>query len=476
MDLVKLDAQSVQDMGHHLLSVATEKAQEIVEQVSQVELTWELVGGFTAVTFLITLLFSAWYFTRKRPVYLVDFWVVRPPDRMTVSHEQIMQGCRNTEAYTEQSLDFMEKVLQRSGLGPETYLPDEVRAGVERKVKTTMAGARKESELVMFEAFAKLLEQQKLKPSQIDGLIVNCSLFNPTPSMSAMVVNHFKLRQNIVSYNLAGMGCSAGLIAVSLASELLQAHPNFRIVVISTENITANLYQGNSRSMIVTNALFRVGGAALLLTNRAADRPRAKYQLQHLVRTHLGGQDKAYGCVFQQEDDIGIVGVKLAKELMSVAGNALRTNITTLGPLVLPFSEQAKFAVDMILRKIGARNSKPYVPNFKKAFDHFLIHPGGRGVIEEIEKQLSLEEKHAKPSKDTLYHFGNTSSSSTWYVLANIESKKGVRKGEKVWQISFGSGFKCNSAVWKALRTNTTKHQAWEGKEGCPPGFDPASH
>jgi 3-ketoacyl-CoA synthase len=95
--------------------------------------------------------------------------------------------------------------------------------------------------------------------------------------MSAMVVNHFKLRQDIVSYNLAGMGCSAGLIALSLASELLQTYPNFRIVVISTENITANLYQGNSRSMIVTNALFRVGGAALLLTNRAADASRAKY-------------------------------------------------------------------------------------------------------------------------------------------------------------------------------------------------------
>lgn len=30
-----------------------------------------------------------------------------------------------------------------------------------------MAGARKESEFVMFEAFSKLLEQQKLKPSQV---------------------------------------------------------------------------------------------------------------------------------------------------------------------------------------------------------------------------------------------------------------------------------------------------------------------
>lgn len=111
---------------------------------------------------------------------------------------------------------------------------------------------------------------------QIDALIVNCSVFNPMPSLSAMVVNHFKLRHDIVSYTLGGMGCSAGLLAVSLASELLQAHPNFRVVVISTENITASIYVGNNRSMMVTNALFRVGAAAVLLTNRHADRLKAR--------------------------------------------------------------------------------------------------------------------------------------------------------------------------------------------------------
>jgi hypothetical protein len=43
----------------------------------------------------------------------------------------------------------------------------EVRAGVEKKVQCTMAGARKESEFVMFEAFSKLLEANKLKPKQV---------------------------------------------------------------------------------------------------------------------------------------------------------------------------------------------------------------------------------------------------------------------------------------------------------------------
>ena len=43
-----------------------------------------------------------------------------------------------------------------------------------------------------------------LKPRDIDILVVNCSLFNPTPSLSAMIINHFKMRSDILSYNLAG--------------------------------------------------------------------------------------------------------------------------------------------------------------------------------------------------------------------------------------------------------------------------------
>ncbi|KAH9309737.1 hypothetical protein KI387_037648, partial [Taxus chinensis] len=46
--------------------------------------------------------------------------------------------------------------------------------------------------------------------------------FNPTPSLSAMIINHYKLRGNITSYNLGGMGCSAGLISIDLAKDLLQ--------------------------------------------------------------------------------------------------------------------------------------------------------------------------------------------------------------------------------------------------------------
>ena len=46
-------------------------------------------------------------------------------------------------------------------------------------------------------------------------------------------------------------------------------------------------------------------------------------------------------------------GVYLDKNLMKIAGNALKANITTLGPLVLPLSEQLLFFANLVARKVG---------------------------------------------------------------------------------------------------------------------------
>ena len=91
----------------------------------------------------------------------------------------------------------------------------------------------------------------------------------------------------------------------------------------------------------------------LLVGCRRKDYWRAKYELVHVVRTHMGANDARYGCVFQREDSKGRVGVHLSKELMAIAGHALKANITTLGPLVLPISEQLIFFGNLVARKVS---------------------------------------------------------------------------------------------------------------------------
>lgn len=371
-----------------------------------------------------------------------------------------MDHSKLTGDFDDSSLEFQRKILERSGLGEETYVPEAMHYIPPRP---SMAAAREEAEQVMFGALDNLFDNTKVKPKDIGILVVNCSLFNPTPSLSAMIVNKYKLRGNIKSFNLGGMGCSAGVIAIDLAKDMLQIHRNTYAIVVSTENITQNWYFGNQKSMLIPNCLFRVGGAAILLSNKSSDRRKAKYRLLQTVRTHKGADDKAFKCVYQEQDDAGKTGVSLSKDLMAIAGGALKTNITTLGPLVLPISEQLLFFATLMAKKVLNANVKPYIPDFKLAFEHFCIHAGGRAVIDELEKNLQLLPVHVEASRMTLHRFGNTSSSSIWYELGYIEAKGRMKKGDRVWQIAFGSGFKCNSAVWQALRNvKASPNSPWD--------------
>eukprot|EP00884_Botryococcus_braunii_P017808 jgi/Botrbrau1/4710/Bobra.0218s0031.4 len=213
--------------------------------------------------------------SRTRPVYLVDYFVFRAPDRLMTSYPKFKESIRQLPEYSDESRTFMDKIIEQSGVGEQTYMPEALHKPP--PWKTGMNECREEAEMVMFTSVRRVLEQTGLKPKQIDVLIVNCSIFNPTPSLSAMIVNHFKMRSNVVTYNLGGMGCSAGIIAISLARELLQVYPNANVLVMSTENITHNLYLGNQRSMLIPGCIFRIGGAAMILSSKTTDKFRAKY-------------------------------------------------------------------------------------------------------------------------------------------------------------------------------------------------------
>ena len=77
-----------------------------------------------------------------------------------------------------------------------------------------------------------------------------------------------------------------------------------------------------------------------------------RYKLQTVVRTHMGANNDSYNCVIQEEDSEGKVGVHLSKDLMHIAGYALKANITALGPRVLPLMEKLRFVANLLQRKV----------------------------------------------------------------------------------------------------------------------------
>ncbi|KAH6808492.1 3-ketoacyl-CoA synthase 11 [Perilla frutescens var. frutescens] len=385
---------------------------------------------------------------RRRRVYLRDFSCYRHDPSFSTPRETVhgkLSGFLSPE-----SLEFSRRAMEKSGVGDATF----VYGFHDFPPKSSFACARGEAEVVIRGAVDDLMAKTGVDPGEIGVVIVNISTFNPVPSLSAMIVNRYKLREDVLSYNLGGMGCSAGVIAVDLAKRLLQVQPNTYALIMSLECPTASYYFGDDRSKLLSNCLFRMGGAALLLSNRPSDRRASKYELTHTVRTHLGAHDRAYNCVRQEPDATGKLGMSLSKDLMAVAGDALKANITALAPLVLPPSEKLRFLATLIGRRVlKIKGLAPYVPDFKLAFEHFCIHAGGRAVLDAVEKSLNLTAAEMEASRMTLRRYSNTSSSSLWYELAYAEAKGRVRRGDRVWQIGFGSGFKCGSGVWRALRT-----------------------
>jgi len=403
--------------------------------------------------------FTLYLVNRSHDVYLVDYACFKPNINCRVPLAAFKEHMMHLRPFLDdRSVHFLTRMIDRSGLGDETsfppclfYIPPSF----------GFSQAHAEAELILFSTIDDLFRKTCINPSSIDVLVVNCTLFTPTPSYSDMIINRYKLRSGIRSVHLSGMGCSASLISVGLAKNLLQITPHASYaLVVSAESTSTHIYQGRKREMHLPTVLFRMGGAAALLSNSRKNN-KARFRLKHLQRM-ITTSESAYRCVMMDEDDEGNLGAHLSKDLITVSGEALRTSITSIAPLILPLSEKLRFLLSCISRKVVNGKEVPlYVPNFCVAIEHFCIHPGGPAVIDAVQDSLRLSDSHAEPSRMTLHRFGNTSSSSLWYELAYIEAKGRMHKCDRVLMIAFGSGYKCNIAVWECIQPSHSADESW---------------
>ncbi|KAF6149479.1 hypothetical protein GIB67_011380 [Kingdonia uniflora] len=344
----------------------------------------------------------------------------------------------------------MRGIYLKSGLGDETYAPPFIfQTDYEAKLKSAVV----ECQEGMFSAVDSALAKSKLDPKLIDVVIVTCGMFTPVPSLSAIIVNRYNLRDDVKTFNLSGMGCSSGVMSIDLAAQVLRGCTGLKYaLIVVTESISLNWYFGDDRSMLVTNCIFRVGCAAAVVTSDAGRRGDAKMELVNSLRTHHGADQRAYEAAVQKEDETGYVGVSLTKDLIRVAAVGLREHITSLAPRVLPPSQLLSYAYSVVASALSRGEMKPVVPDFTTAFEHMCIHTGGKAVIDQVGRVLRLADDITEPARMCLHRFGNTSSSLVFYELAYFEAKGRLKKGDRMWMLAFGTGFKVGSLVFKLLR------------------------
>ncbi|KAI3973852.1 hypothetical protein MKX01_030428 [Papaver californicum] len=391
---------------------------------------------------------------RGQACYILEYECYKPTDDRKLDTELCGDLIRRNKTLGLQEYKFLLKAIVSSGIGEETYGPRNIIEG--RENTPTLKDSLIEVDEFFYDTLDKLFVKSNVSPKDIDILVVNISIFVTSPSLTARIINHYQMREDIQVFNLSGMGCSASLISIDLVRNIFKVRNNRLAIVVTTECIGPNWYSGNVKSMILTNSLFRSGGCAILLSNNPSLKHKAMFELKCLVRTHLGSSDEAYGCCQQQEDELGRLGIHLGKSLPKAATRAFIKNLTELGPKILPLRELIRYVLVSNLRRYMKNSSHKQrgssSVNFKTGVDHFCLHPGGKSVIEAVGKSLGLSEYDLEPARMTLHRFGNTSASCLWYVLGYMEAKKRLNKGDRILMIGFGSGFKCNSCHWEVLR------------------------
>jgi polyketide synthase Type III len=247
----------------------------------------------------------------------------------------------------------------------------------------------------------------------IDYLVVATCTGYLCPGLTALLIRQLGMRTNVQRADLVGMGCAGALPALQRGYDFVKAYPDRKALVVTVEICSACYYVDDSLETVVGNAICADGAAALVLAQEETTSGPAISRFETLLEP---SQLETVG--FQFRD--GRLRIVLSKDVRTVAG-AL-----------------AERLLNALLREEGIA---------KEDVRHWVIHSGGRKVIDNIMKETGLSDDQLKYSRYVLRNYGNMSSPTVLFVLQEVVTNAMPRKGDIGVMLALGPGLAVEGAV-----------------------------
>lgn len=250
----------------------------------------------------------------------------------------------------------------------------------------------------------------KIGKDEITHLItVSCTGMS-APGLDLEIMEMMDLNPNIFRTSVNFMGCYAAIHALKLADALCRSSQHANVVIVCTELCTLHFQKENSMDNITSTILFGDGCAAVLVQkNESAQRGiRLNSFFSHVA--------------FKGKSDMSWA--------LSSSGFLL-----TLSGYV---PDLVKEDFDALVTKALAESKIT-----KEDITHWCIHPGGKKILEAIEKSASLPADSLRHSYDVLKNYGNMSSPTILFVLQKIfDQLQNNRENNpaKIFAAAFGPG------------------------------------
>lgn len=262
---------------------------------------------------------------------------------------------------------------------------------------------------------AALRALHSVAPKDITHLIVVSCTGLYAPGLDIDVIKTLGLRLDIQRTCINFMGCYAAFNALKLADSFCGNQPDAKVLIICTELCSLHFQNSNTQDNMLANALFGDGSASMVVEGRPRKGLNLKPEIFHCDLAMNGEEDMAW--------TVGDVGFEM--KLSAYVPNIIQSGIKELTTKLLN-------SISMDISDVN----------------YFAIHPGGKRILEVIEKELGLTKSQNNYAYDVLRKYGNMSSPTVVFVLKELSGNlNGVDQNKKILSFAFGPGLTLESMV-----------------------------
>jgi predicted naringenin-chalcone synthase len=269
-----------------------------------------------------------------------------------------------------------------------------------------------------FERFAPQLAQSALdnlsitdqERRGISHVIVTSCTGLYAPGLDFEVVNHLGLDPSVERTMIGFMGCYAAINALKSAHHIVRSEPNAKVLMLNLELCTLHLQETQDLEQVLSFLVFADGSAASLISAEEQGLAIDSFLALNIPKTsHL-----------------------------------ITWRIGELG-FDMQLSGQVPGEIGRALNEFGSQVTRGKDP---ASIDLWAVHPGGRSILDSVEKSLALPADALSSSRDVLARYGNMSSATVMFVLQQIMQR--AQSGQHGCAMSFGPGLTAETLLFHA--------------------------
>ena len=255
-----------------------------------------------------------------------------------------------------------------------------------------------------------------VRPDEITHLVVVSCTGLYAPGLDIDLVKALGLRGNVQRTCINFMGCYAAFNALKLADSFCKNDEDAKVLIVCTELCSIHFQNENTQDNMLANALFGDGSASVVVEGRPRKGLNLKPENFQCDLAINGEEDMAWS--------VGDLGFEM---------------------------KLSAYVPDIIQGGIKQLTEK-LIANISEA-SYFAIHPGGKRILEVIEKELGMTKQQNGYAYDVLRQYGNMSSPTVIFVLKELSKNlNDADHNKKILSFAFGPGLTLESMLLSVVK------------------------